>query len=253
MRAFLSSTFVDLAEYRRVAAEALERLGQQVGRMEVFGARASEATEACLEEVEAADIFIGIYAHRYGFTPDPSGISITEQEFNHALEHLKPIFCFVVDDEFPWPPKMIEGEPGKGRLLAFKERIGRTRVRDSFTTPENLGLRIATSVGRYISVVGSARENSHSLSPPLALASVAGAAVAQTVATVFVDLMRLLYVVSSDAARQANERRYDSFVGMAERHLEDLRGTLAQFATALDSTAHHRSVAIQRRLSCHVD
>jgi hypothetical protein len=39
--------------------------------------------------------------------------------------------------------------------------------------------------------------------------------------------MRLLYVVSSDAARQANEERYTTFIAMAERHFEDLRGSLA--------------------------
>jgi hypothetical protein len=40
MKVFLSSTYVDLMEHRRQAAEVLERLGQQAGRMEVFGARA---------------------------------------------------------------------------------------------------------------------------------------------------------------------------------------------------------------------
>ena len=37
MKIFLSSTYADLIEYRQAAAEALERLDQQVGRMEIFG------------------------------------------------------------------------------------------------------------------------------------------------------------------------------------------------------------------------
>ena len=38
MRLFLSSTYEDLAVHRQMAAQALERLGQQGIRMEVFGA-----------------------------------------------------------------------------------------------------------------------------------------------------------------------------------------------------------------------
>ena len=46
-------------------AGALERLGLQLARMEMFGARPEEPTKACLEEVEASELFVGIYAHRY--------------------------------------------------------------------------------------------------------------------------------------------------------------------------------------------
>ena len=42
MKVFLSSTYIDLIEHRKAAKEALERLGQQVGGMEIFGARDEE-------------------------------------------------------------------------------------------------------------------------------------------------------------------------------------------------------------------
>ena len=42
IKVFLSSTYDDLIEHRKVATEALEQLGQQVGRMEIFGARPEE-------------------------------------------------------------------------------------------------------------------------------------------------------------------------------------------------------------------
>jgi len=150
MKAFLSSTYIDLIEHRKLAAEALERLGQQVGRMEVFGARPEEATQACLSEIEACDIFLGIYAHRYGYVPTGSQISITEAEYNHAAERKKPIFCFMVDEDFPWPPRMIEEQPGKSKLHDFKQRISGALVRDTFTTPEVLAYKVASSIGRYL-------------------------------------------------------------------------------------------------------
>ena len=68
-------------------ADALERLGLQFTRMETFGARPDDATLACLGEVEASELFVGIYAHRYGYVAPNSQISITEEEFDCALKH----------------------------------------------------------------------------------------------------------------------------------------------------------------------
>jgi len=150
MKNFLSSTYVDLIEYRQAATEALERLGQQVGRMEIFGARPVEPSDACLSEIEECDLFVGIYAHRYGYIPDDSMISITEAEFLQARKLNKPIFCFVVEADHPWPPEMIENEPGRAKLIALKTALSSSFVRDTFTTPENLAYKIATSVGHYL-------------------------------------------------------------------------------------------------------
>jgi hypothetical protein len=52
--------------------------------MEAFGARPIESTEPCLDEIEESDLFVGIYAHRYGYVPAGSAVSMTEQEFLHA-------------------------------------------------------------------------------------------------------------------------------------------------------------------------
>lgn len=151
MKTFLSSTYVDLVDHRAAAAEAIERLGQQVGRMEVFGARPDEPAEACLTEIEECDLFVGIYAHRYGYVPDGGVVSITEAEFDHANGKSKPLFCFLIDEDHPWSPKMIEDEPGKSKLRSFKAKIGTGMVLDTFTTSEDLAYKIAAALGRYLS------------------------------------------------------------------------------------------------------
>jgi hypothetical protein len=149
MNVFLSSTYVDLTEHRRAATDAIERLGHTVGRMEIFGARPEEATVASLGEIDRCDVLLGLYAHRYGYVPEGSVTSITEAEFDHAHARSKPVLCFVVDGTHPWPPALIEDEPGKSRLTAFKNRIARAVVTDTFTTPENLAYKVGTSAGRY--------------------------------------------------------------------------------------------------------
>lgn len=150
MKVFLSSTYEDLREHRAKAAQAIERLGQHGVRMEVFGARPGHATGVCREEIDGSDAFLGIYAHRYGFVPAYSSTSITEQEFDFAQERGKPTFCFLVDEEFPWSPKLIEPEPGQSKLKLFKQRVSATFVRDTFATPDDLAYKIASSLGRFL-------------------------------------------------------------------------------------------------------
>ncbi|HEX7333208.1 MAG TPA: DUF4062 domain-containing protein [Pyrinomonadaceae bacterium] len=250
MKAFLSSTYVDLIEHRQLAAEALERLGQAVGRMEVFGARPEEATQACLSEIEDCDIFVGIYAYRYGHVPSGSEISITEAEYNHASNNQKPIFCFMVDEDYPWPPKMIEQQPGKSKLENFKNRAGGTLVLETFTSPEVLAFKIASSVGYYLSRINrSPLVTTPKDFAPTNLKSIAGRAISQTMAMVFVDLMRLLYVASSRLARDANSDRYQEFIDLADRHFGDLRSRIATYSFALDGKCHEEINQLELRLS----
>jgi CheY-like chemotaxis protein len=150
LRIFVSSTYEDLIEYRKKATDALERLGQQGVRMEIFGARPQQATEACFEEIDSSDGFIGIYAHRYGFTPEASSTSITEQEFDFASQKKKPMFCFIVDETYPWSPRFIDQESNHLRMIAFKRKVEGSFVRDTFTTPDDLAYKIASSFGRFL-------------------------------------------------------------------------------------------------------
>ena len=151
MKVFLSSTYVDLIEYRKAAKEALERLGQQVGGMEIFGARDEEPKTVAFAELEKCELVIGIYAYRYGFIPEGNEISIAEQEYLHAKNKGKSVLCFVVSDNQPWLPKFIEKDAEKIKKLDdFKTRILKGKTVDFFEAPDDLGMKIATSVHNYL-------------------------------------------------------------------------------------------------------
>jgi CheY-like chemotaxis protein len=109
-----------------------------------------EPTTACFDEIQQSDAVVGIYAHRYGFIPTGATLSITEQEFDFARKHAKPTFCFIADDEYPWPPRHVEPDPGRSRLVAMKARIRELVVADSFTSPEDLAYKVATGLGRFL-------------------------------------------------------------------------------------------------------
>ena len=118
--------------------------------MEVFGARPEEPSEVCLSEIERCDLFVGLYAHRYGFVPGGSPVSITEAEVLHAHKYGKPILCFVVDEKHPWPPMMIEDEPGKAKLVRLKEWLRHTFTVNTFTTSGDLVVKVVSSINQHL-------------------------------------------------------------------------------------------------------
>jgi len=151
MKVFISSTYQDLIEYRAAAIKAVERTSYEAGKMEVFGARSDEPLVACLKEVAASDLFIGIYALRYGFIPDGAAISITEMEYVHAKQLDKEIFCFLLDEENqPWLQKWVEDEPGKSKLKEFKQRLRTVHVCESFTTADDLRAKVSNALSHYV-------------------------------------------------------------------------------------------------------
>jgi Domain of unknown function (DUF4062) len=72
--------------------------------METFGARPGDPMRACLDEVAECDLFVGIYAHRYGFVPPDAHASVTELEYERAIELKKPVFAFVMAEDYDWSP-----------------------------------------------------------------------------------------------------------------------------------------------------
>lgn len=114
----ISSTGADLPEHRKHVVEACLREGIFPIGMEQLPSRDATGIQVSLEMVYQADIYIGIYAWRYGWVPDfdnPEQISVTEMEFDRALErkqrgNLKEILIFVMHDDHPTTRRDVEAD-----------------------------------------------------------------------------------------------------------------------------------------------
>src|ERR1700694_3607494 len=96
-KVYLSSTLWDLAKHRRAAANALRKIRYDVIRMEDYPARAQHTRAGCEADVDECDIYIGIFAWRYGYVPEqdnPERKSITELEYRRA-DGKKPCLIFM--------------------------------------------------------------------------------------------------------------------------------------------------------------
>lgn len=147
---FLSSTRLDLIQHRVKMYEALRRGGLVPLAMEDFMARPADAVEVSLEAVRDCDLFIGIYAWRYGYVPKGSRRSITEKEYREARRLKKDCIFFLVDEAFDWPAEMRETGDGAARLAAFKKELRTAWVVQTFTTPESLASFVDSSVIRWL-------------------------------------------------------------------------------------------------------
>ena len=76
--------------------------------MEFFLAQPAEPSRVAEKEVRECDIFVGIYAHRFGFVPAGQPKSITQQEYELARQLKKDCLCFLVQKGFAWNPELIE-------------------------------------------------------------------------------------------------------------------------------------------------
>lgn len=146
---FISSTSRDLIPYRRAVTDGCLDAGYHPIDMYNFMAHTEDAVSVSLKEVEEADLFVGIYAWRYGYVPEEADCSIIEMEFRSATELGKPRFCFFIDETYPWPDEFRENGFARRLLADFKARIDKTQIRTTFTTPEDLKAKMLASLIRW--------------------------------------------------------------------------------------------------------
>lgn len=122
-KVFISSTAIDLPEYRQAVEAAILELNLSPSGMERWPVSGKGGVDLCRGMVDKADIFIGIYAYRYGWQPDGK-VSVTEMEYDWAKERKIPQLCFVMDKKHPWPQDRIEDDTAaREKLTAFKKRV----------------------------------------------------------------------------------------------------------------------------------
>jgi tetratricopeptide (TPR) repeat protein len=167
--AMISSTSVDLPEHRKEAIDACLRQGFFPIAMEHLPARDADAIRVSLEMVDKADVYIGIYAWRYGHVPEGHDISITEMEFNRAVERGIPILVFLIHKDHPLTIEMVETDKvAQENLKQLKERASRGRGRLQFKSAVDLRSHIIQSLGALLKEQEAASEEKRvpSLHPP---------------------------------------------------------------------------------------
>jgi len=166
MKVFLSSTAQDLKAYRQVADDTILRLFQQAVVMERFGPLPGDPVSECERKARECDVLVCVVAHRYGFVPDKGKGSITQREVEAAYEAGRTVLAWIVAVDYPWPERkeqdlltdpailadqtrISEVTENIQSLLGFKAWLRKKFVSEEFTTPEDLGRKIAIALSSH--------------------------------------------------------------------------------------------------------
>jgi hypothetical protein len=128
---FISSKMSELAPERRAVQAALAAFLLRGWLWETdAGARPEPIRSTYLTEVEACDIYIGLFWHGYG--------QYTIEEFDHARLHQKPCLAYE---------KHLEVEKRDSQLWAFLDHLQDVENREGLTvcrfkTPEQLAEQV---------------------------------------------------------------------------------------------------------------
>ena len=68
-KVYISSTYSDLVDYRAAVCDVLHKMRYDTVAMEYYVATDKRPVEKCMADVAKSDIYVGIFAWRYGYIP----------------------------------------------------------------------------------------------------------------------------------------------------------------------------------------
>lgn len=149
---FISSTYEDLIEERKIVQETILSMYQFPIGMEMFSADDEEQWEIIQETIDSSDYYVLIIGHRYGTVIDKGefkGISYTEKEYRYAKEKGIPILVFIISDTAVTLPKNIEKDPSKvEKLEEFKKEAKIGRMVEWWDNKEELARKVMNSLNK---------------------------------------------------------------------------------------------------------
>jgi hypothetical protein len=155
-RIYVSATYSDLKEHREKVYRVLRQLGHDAVAMEDYVATDQRPLARCLADIEACDLYVGIFAHRYGYIPEhdnPDRRSITELEYRHAGTLGIPRLIFLVDLAVPWLPSWMDAFTGDGdqgaRIQAFRDDLSRDHLVSFFANADELAQKVSVAVTNH--------------------------------------------------------------------------------------------------------
>jgi hypothetical protein len=149
MRIYVSSTFSDLTEHREAVKKvigSLEEINFEYAGVEYLSADTRPSVEVLLREIIDSTFFVLLIGWRYGYVPEGHGKSLVEMEYDTAVENKVPILCYMIDPNYPFPPKFVDTGRNAEKLKRFKERITQDRVVRYFGSPEDLAQKLTVDL-----------------------------------------------------------------------------------------------------------
>ena len=146
---YISSTYSDLVEHRGQVYDILRKMRYDVIAMEDYVAADRRPLDKCLADVASCDLYVGIFAWRYGYIPPGQERAITELEYRQAGESGLERLIFLLDEDAPWPRSKMEKGTGGEKIEALRRELMAAHLLQFFRSPEELAGQVAASVAKW--------------------------------------------------------------------------------------------------------
>ncbi len=148
---YISSTYSDLEKHRTAVYRTLQRMGHAVIAMEDYVATDQRPVDKCLADVAACDLYVGIFAWRYGYRPphrNPQRQSITELEYRQARQTSKTCLLFLAEENEASAPPEAGAEASEDRrcIQELRRELEREHVVSYFRNPDHLASLVSLAV-----------------------------------------------------------------------------------------------------------
>jgi hypothetical protein len=139
-----------LVDHRQSVGAALRGLG--VNTIDVVAEKTEQVDllQTSLMALHNADLFLGIYASRYGPLLDGQEISLIERLYDESATLGLPRFIYVVDPREDWAVNFMHTDYYGARMRVFLDRLGQENPNlRHFTTPDDLVEKLTFDLARF--------------------------------------------------------------------------------------------------------
>jgi HEAT repeat protein len=151
-RVYLSSSRNDLIPYRNAVRDTLAAMNVVCVCMESGTADEHPPLETCLSAIRGCDVYVGLFAYRYGFVPPGQTQSITKLEYEEAGKNGIDRLIFIAEGH--WNTALMDSETGEGTegklIRQLRTELALAHTVAHFTSPEELARHVALSIHEWM-------------------------------------------------------------------------------------------------------
>jgi hypothetical protein len=104
-------------------------------------------TGRCRADASSSDLYVGLFARRYGFVPPGEEVAITEIEYRSAIAAGTRAAIFLLDYDAVWPEQWTDRATGDGeggrRIEELRLELAQRHEVELFAKAEGLADRVA--------------------------------------------------------------------------------------------------------------
>ncbi|HHQ6551481.1 TPA: DUF4062 domain-containing protein [Serratia fonticola] len=148
---FVSSTFKDLVEERKLITQTLMEMDCIPAGMEHFPAVDQEQFEFIKKIIDNSDYYLIIIAGKYGSISPDTGLSYTEMEYDYAVKKGIKIIAIVHNDIDNLPKSRTEDSAGTiKKLNIFRKKVCSGRLVSFWKSIDQLSGLVSVNLNRTI-------------------------------------------------------------------------------------------------------